>query len=74
MSVEEQKKIAFDQGRLAAWQGRLHHGTGAGLAPEFRSDWYAGAEAQCKVMSDAAAKVPLLFADERAVNPRADKP
>lgn len=67
MSVEEQKQIAFDSGRLAAWHGKIHIGAARSALPqELKAEWDAGVNAQLKAMSDAAAKVPLLFADERA--------
>lgn len=65
MSIDEQKRIAFDQGRLAAWHGKSHVFP-ENLTSELYPFWIAGTAEQIKVMSDAAAKIPLLFADERA--------
>lgn len=65
MTIDEQKKIAYDAGRLAAWRGQIHKPSGFEQNPALALEWRCGAEAQCKVMSAEAAKIPLLFADER---------
>jgi hypothetical protein len=52
-------------GRLAAWHGQIH------ITPPFQFDrdlmhhWCLGVAEQCDVMSAAAAKIPLLFEDEK---------
>ena len=68
MSIQEQKQIAFDMGRLAAWRGQSHHEPYFRRDPMLFAEWERGVAAQCKIMSDAAGKVPLLFADEKAKN------
>lgn len=66
MTIDEQRRIAKDMGRLAAWRGQAH------IMPPFNREhdlikaWLAGVDEQCAVMSAEAAKIPLLFSDERA--------
>lgn len=64
MTIDEQRRIAKDMGRLAAWRGEIHRPI------PFREEdlvyhWGLGVDEQCDVMSAAAAKIPLLFEDEK---------
>lgn len=72
MTIDEQRRIAKDMGRLAAWRGQIH------LVPAFKLDrdlmhhWGLGVSEQCAVMSDAAAKIPLTWPDQMKSGARAD--
>lgn len=65
MTIEEQKKIAYDQGRLAAWLGQVHRQPSFLLNDVLFVEWERGAADQCKVMSESASKIPLVFRDQR---------
>ena len=66
MTLEEQLSIAFDLGRLAAWNGRIHKPSGLEYCPALTAAWQTGVETQCKAMQAQAAKMPLLFPDEKS--------
>jgi len=66
MTIEEQKRIAKDMGRLYAWRGQIQQPRVFVMDPVMMNEWKAGYAEQCNVMSATAEKVPLLFTDERA--------
>lgn len=72
MTIDEQRRIAKDMGRLAAWRGQIH------IPPPFHrehdlfSAWVVGADEQCDVMSAAAAKIPLTWPDQTESGARVD--
>lgn len=70
MTKDEEKKIAYDMGRLMAWQGRAH--IDPGLWGELLKEWERGVESQCKAMREAAAKIPLTWSDQNKPGARAD--
>lgn len=65
MTIEEQKKIAYDMGRLSAWKGDIQQPRLLIREPKLLSEWSAGFYSQSKEMSDAAAEIPLVFSDEK---------
>ena len=69
MTIDEQRRIARDMGRLAAWRGQVHIIPPFHREPDLIGAWLAGADEQCAVMSAEAAKIPLLFVDERSKSP-----
>lgn len=72
MTIDEQRKIAKDMGRLAAWHGQIH------IAPAFKLDrdlmhhWGLGVSEQCAVMRAESAKTPLTWPDQMESGARAD--
>jgi len=72
MTIDEQKRIAFDQGRLAAWRGQVHIIPPFHREPDLIGAWLAGADEQCAVMSAEAAKIPLTWPDQMKSGARAD--
>jgi len=66
MNIEEQKKIAKEMGRLYAWRGQTFLPKIFKFDAVLMAEWSKGYAEQCNTMSAEAAKMPLLFADEKA--------
>lgn len=71
MTIDEQRRIARDMGRLAAWHGQTCPPKFVYVNFPLGEAWSQGYEEQRAAMSAAAAKIPLQWEDQKKAN-RAD--